>query len=586
MADPQKLIIGVDFGTTFSGIAYCDYTGAKEGMRGIQVFDAWPGGQRTGTNEKTPSRLWYHPENEVRYGNQITSRCKGEIHSCMKLKLDNGTSALASELARLNFEDQEHSTRDVLELCSDYLRAVYSTVSKELLKQYSKALLTSLRKEYVVTVPAVWSERAKSLTLQAVRNAGIAEEEGETVSLVIEPEAAAVYALKEAIENANKVDIEVGSVFTLCDAGGGTVDLISYRITQIDPVLRFEEAVVGTGDKCGATFVNAEFLKWLKAWISPRTFNKIPRFETQYGSKLMNSFEMSMRGFGHEQDDEYTVQLPSKYCPQEDPELQIEDFSLTLNEDQMKQIFDPVVKRILDLVGGQIEAIQEAGLAGPKMVLVVGGFGSNCYLYDQIRLYCDQLGIGTRKPKHPWSAVARGAVCRGIEGVNDRSITSRLARYCYGTSSSPIWDASKHHKDDYYLDDCDGRERANGQMRWLVMKGERLPDVEPRTMTIKLFRYLRATERAVCAGVLYSYPENDPPARKAGNVALKQVCRIEGNLTSLPLSSFERRTTARTGEFFWIVPFTLRATFSNAGITWQCLYKGQEKGSVTVDYDV
>jgi hypothetical protein len=43
---------------------------------------------------------------------------------------------------------------------------------------------------------------------------------------------------------------------TSCDAGGGTVDLISYKITQTTPTFRVEEAAVGSGDKCGATYVD------------------------------------------------------------------------------------------------------------------------------------------------------------------------------------------------------------------------------------------------------------------------------------------------------------------------------------------
>lgn len=45
-------------------------------------------------------------------------------------------------------------------------------------------------------------------------------------------------------------------MFVLCDAGGGTVDLISYKITQIQPTFRIEEAAIGSGDKCGATYVD------------------------------------------------------------------------------------------------------------------------------------------------------------------------------------------------------------------------------------------------------------------------------------------------------------------------------------------
>src|SRR3954462_5521354 len=74
--------------------------------------------------------------------------------------------------------------------------------------------------------------------------------------MVTEPEAAAIYTLKGMLEGYNKAEINVGDVFVLCDAGGGTVDLISYKITQVQPTFRIEEAAIGSGDKCGATYVD------------------------------------------------------------------------------------------------------------------------------------------------------------------------------------------------------------------------------------------------------------------------------------------------------------------------------------------
>lgn len=36
------------------------------------------------------------------------------------------------------------------------------------------------------------------------------------------------------------------------------------------------------------------------------------------------------------------------------------------------------------------------------MVLVVGGFGRNAYLYRKIEEYCKERGIGTRTPQFPY----------------------------------------------------------------------------------------------------------------------------------------------------------------------------------------
>lgn len=38
----------------------------------------------------------------------------------------------------------------------------------------------------------------------------------------------------------------------LCDAGGGTVDLISYTVQTLDPILQLEEGAAGSGERIKA----------------------------------------------------------------------------------------------------------------------------------------------------------------------------------------------------------------------------------------------------------------------------------------------------------------------------------------------
>ena len=86
----------------------------------------------------------------------------------------------------------------------------------------------SLKVEYVITVPAIWSDKAKDLTKFCAQRAGM----GDNVKIISEPEAAMVHA----IETLPEEDFEEGACFTLCDAGGGTVDLITYRIKSLEPL--------------------------------------------------------------------------------------------------------------------------------------------------------------------------------------------------------------------------------------------------------------------------------------------------------------------------------------------------------------
>lgn len=62
------------------------------------------------------------------------------------------------------------------------------------------------------------------------------------VTMIKEPEAAALNTMHSL-----EVALRVGDAFVLCDAGGGTVDLITYEVVKLEPVLELRELVPGTG---------------------------------------------------------------------------------------------------------------------------------------------------------------------------------------------------------------------------------------------------------------------------------------------------------------------------------------------------
>ncbi len=90
-----------------------------------------------------------------------------------------------------------------------------------------------------------------------------------------EPEAAAVYALKQ-IEPHN---LKVGNNIVICDAGGGTVDLITYRITSLKPHLKVEESGVCSGGKCGSVFLNRVFEEWFDNKLGSSSISDVARAE-------------------------------------------------------------------------------------------------------------------------------------------------------------------------------------------------------------------------------------------------------------------------------------------------------------------
>jgi hypothetical protein len=298
----------------------------------------------------------------------------------MKLSLDEQSCKPSSEMQqlrafttsdfkRLGREDNSaeepppaYPAKDPVEMVTDYLTEVRKHVFKEIELQYGEALFQSLRRSLVITVPAVWSERAKDLTVQAVRKSGW---KTDLISLVTEPECGAIYTLRWMITGANSQQVSVGDRFVLSvpilfclehvadiylDAmqevhtcylflfegylgltsiTGGTVDLISFRVTDIKPSLRIEEAAIGTGDKCGAAFVDRAFLLWLKGWIGAERFNRIPNEKLRHGSQFMNAFEILKQQFTGSEDG-MLISLPRECGIEDDEALAIDDRTLAI----------------------------------------------------------------------------------------------------------------------------------------------------------------------------------------------------------------------------------------------------------------
>ena len=78
-----------------------------------------------------------------------------------------------------------------VDYAADYLTAVCDYVKNETLhRHFGEQFLQRQKISYVITVPAIWSDKAKDLTKQAAQRAGIARRK---LVLITEPEAAAPY---------------------------------------------------------------------------------------------------------------------------------------------------------------------------------------------------------------------------------------------------------------------------------------------------------------------------------------------------------------------------------------------------------
>ena len=159
-------------------------------------------------------------------------------------------------------------------MVTDFLTSIREHFERTIRKQIVKSALDSTPIEYIVrkqiprglmttdysklTVPAVWTNAAQSKTRACAEKAGMGK--GSALHMISEPEAAAVHALHVSTSN----DLKVGDTIILCDAGGGTCDLISYTVLALKPTLNVTEASPGSGSLCGGNFLNLRFKDFLE----------------------------------------------------------------------------------------------------------------------------------------------------------------------------------------------------------------------------------------------------------------------------------------------------------------------------------
>lgn len=102
------------------------------------------------------------------------------------------------------------------QLVVDYLKKVKEATERHLIPYNNK--FYELPREYIITVPAMWSEEAQDATRACAAEAFLGDpNKVDEIQIIAEPEAAGIYALTSM----PKLGMKAGDTFVICDAGGG-----------------------------------------------------------------------------------------------------------------------------------------------------------------------------------------------------------------------------------------------------------------------------------------------------------------------------------------------------------------------------
>ncbi|EEU45996.1 uncharacterized protein NECHADRAFT_79049 [Fusarium vanettenii 77-13-4] len=514
------LIIGIDFGTTYSGVAYSRRKNPPKlitNWKNLRHFNQ--------DKEKVPSAVFYDlmTEGDFSWGYEVP--IGEDVLRWFKLLLVDENDPPFKIRTSPHVMTARALIRQLkktpVEVIGDYLGALWKHSRENIMRAVGQRVFKIARLHFVVTLPAIWPHYARTRMEEALMRAGIREPRpaGETiVDFISEPEAAALACLEGS---SDAIDLKPGQHLIVCDAGGGTVDIITYKIIKMDP-LTVQESARGDGDLCGAMFLDESFALLLK--------EKIPAdIQAKMGDSGLRKFMHDEWEHGIKTSVDKDRVVNGKYHP---PRITIE--ASTVRD----KVYRPQITRIEKLVEEQIKQVKEKFRRKPKYLMLVGGFGKSKFLYE-----CLQEKLGKKieilqdSNSDPWTAVVRGAVYHGLVRSNmtdniNVSIESRISRYSYGTLVNAMpFDATMHEQEDRFY--CSANQACPLTLV-AYLENETVSAHKPHKFTC--WQELSSPDDEVTVDIVFSDAET-PPKRQDGTV--KPLCEIKvphiPNWDKLPL---------------------------------------------------
>ncbi|RYC84381.1 hypothetical protein BFJ63_vAg12749 [Fusarium oxysporum f. sp. narcissi] len=520
----DAVIIGIDFGTTYSGVAWAYSREPEE----IEIVTSWESELNHCSDvEKAPTQIHYgHNSRDIKWGYGISP--EHEPLKWFKLLLlepkdipqGAANSAQLKEARRL----QSKVGKEPVEIVACFLRKIWDHSVESIRRAIGDGVMKRSKFQVVITLPAIWSPYAQQRMKMAAKQAGILDPRlagSTTLRFVSEPEAATLATIKDLSKRSS---IKAGDTIVVCDAGGGTVDLISYIFQLTDPFV-VKECVKGDGDLCGGVFLDEAFIRFVKRKSPKGTW--WPVTKTEERKFLNDEWEHGIKPQFENQKRSWSLALPDT-CVNPSSQGLMRRMTLDLTSQDLFSVFSSIVDKIEVLVRHQVDAIQSKYHEKPKYIILVGGFGRSRFLFNHLQERFGRIVLQSRGNK-PWTAICRGAVVQGLVRHNPSTnlgvdVETRVARMSYGIMYSSPFIEGYHNETDKTWSHVNQNYRVNRQMAWFLRVGEDIS--EKRSVSHSYVRYFEVPsfqghEKIYCS------TSRAPPVRYGDSDDIHHLCAMK-----------------------------------------------------------
>ncbi|KAI9217117.1 hypothetical protein BC828DRAFT_391965 [Blastocladiella britannica] len=363
----------------------------------------------------------------------------------VKLLLDEKWAASPQgEQIRLRLQN-----RSAVQIIADFLCKMLEQIRTDFAASDRPFDIDSI--SWVLTVPAMWTDKAKDHMREAAFLAGMtATRDSPSLILCLEPEA----ALLSSSFPPN--DMAFDDVILSVDVGGGTADMSAMVMTEDATApfgRKFNEVVPSRGTVHGSIIIDTMFERYIEEQVGPAAWVAL-RSDTGAWAKILAQWVSIKHDF--DSDSTATAELTLSRAAlkavrgaaspeavdrllsggadagsdSDDDDKDAFDDIMYIPVATLRRIIGPVVEQAIALA---IEMMRDCEMHGQPVtkVVVVGGFAGSRYLVQQLRAALHQINpaISVFVPSVPGSAVLTGAV---LYGMAPKIVASRVLQRTYG----------------------------------------------------------------------------------------------------------------------------------------------------------
>ncbi|TFK63668.1 hypothetical protein BDN72DRAFT_803057 [Pluteus cervinus] len=453
----RRLVLAFDVGTTFSGISYSILDpGHVPEIKGVTRF---PYQDSTSGDFKVPSIIWYDADGKVRAigAGAVRDGIEQEAEDGQWSKVEwfklhlRPTTLGVDEVSRFTLQMPPlPAGKTIVEVFADFFRFLYESSRAYIESNYStgRSIWSSIQSDtiFVISHPNGWEGPQQSQMRQAAILADLIPDTDEgrnRIQFVTEGEASLHFCINQDLMTER---IKTESRILVVDAGGGTIDISSYK-KRDDKEGSFSELAASECKLRGSIFVTQFARRHLEEYLRDTPFSgAVP--------DIVRCFDKSTKLHFRQIEDPAFIKFGT--FRDNDPAHNIRSGQLKLQGVEVAKFFQSPIDCIIDVI---LRHHRDHSISA---VFLVGGFAASDWLFKRVQAAVFDKNIGVSRPVSQTNkAVADGAASFYV----DHYVSTRVSKFHYGVRCSKHFDPRKADhvaREDQMYTNLAGEERIPG----------------------------------------------------------------------------------------------------------------------------